>query len=186
MAEQHFHLFLLQDFIVHTDRSQLHLELLADVRPTHLWAGMNAGCQSPGSGNTGGVGDIVTKGNPSASCCRLLTFTGPALKNRLLPATTKRHHYEFITASQKENIVLLNNSMYIITMHFLYKAVCIWGKKEACVLLLSLTLVWKCPCTNYPRDRSSSSVIYLINNAHTRSNQSHPAQAAKRTVRMGT
>lgn len=61
-----------QDFIVHTDRSQLHLELLADVRPIHLWAGMNAGCQSPGSGNAGGVGDIVTKGNPSASFYRLL------------------------------------------------------------------------------------------------------------------
>lgn len=58
-----------------------------------------------------------------------LTFKSPALKHRLLPATMKRHHYEFITASQKENIVLLNNSMYIITMHFLYKAVCIWGKK---------------------------------------------------------
>lgn len=46
-------------------------------------------------------------------------------------------------------------------------------EEEACVLLLSLTLVLKCPCTipNYPRDRSSPSVIYLINNAHTQSNQ---------------
>ena len=41
-------------------------------------------------------------------------------------------------------------------------------EKEACVLSLSLTLVLKCPCTipNSAGDRSLSSVIYLINNAH--------------------
>lgn len=116
-------LFVLQDFIVHTDRSQLHLELLAGVHPIHSWAGMNAEYQSLGSGNTGGgEGDHVTKGILLQA---LSTVTGPALKNRLLPATMRRHHYEFITASKKENIILLNNSMYIITMHFLYKAVCI-------------------------------------------------------------
>lgn len=45
-------------------------------------------------------------------------------------------------------------------------------EKEACVLLLSLTLVSMCPCTipKYPRDRPLSS-IYLIRNAHTQSNQ---------------
>lgn len=48
------YVLLLQVFIVPTDRSQLHLELLADVHPIHLWVGMNAGCQSPGSGNTAG------------------------------------------------------------------------------------------------------------------------------------
>lgn len=41
------------------------------------------------------------------------------------------------------------------------------GKKEACVLWLSVTFVRKCPCTisSYPRDKSSPSVIYLINSA---------------------
>lgn len=123
-----------------------------------------------------------------------LTLNGPALKHRLLPATMKRHHYRFIKASQKENIVLSNKSMYIITMHFLYKAVCIWGRKKACVLLLSLTFVWQCPRTifNYPTDRqtdrSSPCVIYLIVNSNIWSNQWHwtNAQAAKQTVRMDT
>lgn len=128
-----FLVFLLQDFIVRTDRSQSHLESLADVHPIHSWAGMNAECQSPASGNTEGGGGgggyrfIVTEGNPSAFCCRLL----PSLvlpfneKTDFCLPQRKRHHYKFITASQKENIILLNNSMYIITMHFLYKAVCI-------------------------------------------------------------
>lgn len=117
------YVLLLQVFIVLTDRSQLHLELLADVHPIHLWVGMNAGCRSLGSGNTAGGGTLI----PRAIILHLqaLTFNGPALKHRLLPATMKRHHYKFNTASKKENIVLLNNSMYIITMHFLYKAVCI-------------------------------------------------------------
>ncbi len=78
--EQRFRLFLLQDFIVRTDRSQLHLELLADAHPIHSWAGMNAEYQSLGSGNTGGVGDDVTKGNPSASCCRLILSRSLPLK----------------------------------------------------------------------------------------------------------
>lgn len=94
-----FLLFLLQDFIARTDRSQSRLESLADVHPIHSWAGMNAECQSPASGNTEGGGGgggyrfIVTEGNPSAFCCRLL----PSLvlpfnekTNRLLPATKKK------------------------------------------------------------------------------------------------
>lgn len=59
-------------------------------------------------------------------------------------------------------------------------------EKEACVLLLSLTLVSMSP--KYPRDRSLSSVIYLISNAHTQSNQCKwtKVQAAKQTVRKST
>lgn len=118
-----FLFFLSQGFIVPTDRSLLHLELLADVHPILSWGGMNAGCPSLGSGNT--EEETLLPRQPFCILLQALTFTDPACTNRLLPATTKRHHYKFITALQEENIVLLNNSVYIITMHFLYKAVCI-------------------------------------------------------------
>lgn len=83
-------------------------------------------------------------GQPFCILLQALTFTDPACTNRLLPATRKRHHYKFITASQKENIVLLNNPVYIIK-HALFIWQSVYEEKEACVFLLSLTLVRKCP-----------------------------------------
>lgn len=67
-----------KDTIVPTDKSQLHLELLADAHPIRLWAGMNAGCPSPENGNTVGRRDILGQ-----LFCILLqdsTLAGPALK----------------------------------------------------------------------------------------------------------
>lgn len=96
-----FLLFLLQDFIARTDRSQSHLESLADVHPIHSWAGMNAECQSPASGNTEGGGGgggyrfIVTEGNPSAFCCRLL----PSL---VLPFNEKTNKQTFACHKEKD------------------------------------------------------------------------------------
>lgn len=100
---------LCQGFIVRTDRSQSRSESSAGARPTHSSAGTSAGYRSPGSGNSAGE-TRRCRGNPSASCCRHLTGHWSCLgENRLFfsPATMKkRHHYDFITASQKENIIL--------------------------------------------------------------------------------
>lgn len=69
-------------------------------------------------------------------------------------------------------------------------------KKEACVLWLSLTFVFKCPfaINSYPKDKSSPSVIYLIQSAkihpqtqtHTHTQWWTKAQVTKQTKRMGT
>lgn len=67
-----------KDTIVPTDKSQLHLGLLADARPIHLWAGMNAGCPSLENGNTVRRKDIV--GQLFCILLQAFTFSGPALK----------------------------------------------------------------------------------------------------------
>lgn len=132
--------FLLQDFIAHTDRSQFRLALLADVHPIHSLAGMNAGYRSLGSGNTGAVGDIVTKGGLSASCCRLLPSLLLPLKTDFCLPQWKDTTTNLLQLTEREYSTCKQLNVYHY-MHFLYKAVCIWGEKEACVLLLCLTLV---------------------------------------------
>lgn len=69
-------------------------------------------------------GHFVTRDKPSASCCRLppqLVLSWFKKKNRLLPAAIEKtplRLYSCFTHRQRENIILLNNSLFIITMHF--------------------------------------------------------------------
>lgn len=86
-----YHVFLLQDSTAPSDRSPSRSETSADTPRIRSWAGTNAAFPFPGSGNTGGAGDIVTGGNRSASCCR--PFLAPPRKEN----GKKRCHYEFVS-----------------------------------------------------------------------------------------
>lgn len=108
---------LVQGTIVHTDSSQSRSESLADVHPIRSWDGMNVGCLSLGSGNIREEEEEEKEKKPNKQRCqfprRLLCIlpqthplTGPSLKDFLL-ISRKRHHYKLITASPKENIVLV-------------------------------------------------------------------------------
>lgn len=146
-----------KDITERTDRSQSRLELSADVRTIPLWAGMNAACPSPESGNPAADEETSLLWTNS----RLYLYQSCLFERDFclqLKQTPLQMYYSFTQREYSTFKYLL----YIFTMHFLYKAVCIWGKMSMCVFLICLTLVWKCPKVCKTTDRSNPSVIYLI------------------------